>query len=187
MSSGSSDSQSPIDPVKLSPLQQLLHTLPQSGSVEWIGLRPARRAPVTSVNSVAISTESGLEGDHYHGTRGKARQVTLIQAEHLAAVGSMLGRDAIDPALVRRNIVVRGINLLALKGRTIRLGEVVLQVTGICAPCSLMEELLGPGGYNAMRGHGGITARVVTDGLLKVGDEVAVVPSQELVEEDQAD
>ena len=79
----------------------------------------------------------------------------------------------LDPALLRRNIVVAGLNLLALKGRRFRIGGALLEGSGPCEPCSRMEEALGPGGYNAMRGHGGITARVVEGGLIRVGDAVA--------------
>ena len=155
-----------------STLADLLATLPQTGRVAWIGVRPVRRATVTAVDAVEAVAGRGLAGDHY--AHGGKRQVTLIQAEHLVALAALVGRPvALDPALLRRNVVVAGLNLLALKGRQFRLGGALLEWTGPCEPCSRMEEALGPGGYNAMRGHGGITARVVAGGLIRVGDAVA--------------
>ena len=100
------------------------------------------------------------------------RQVTLIQQEHLQVVANILGKSEIDPGWIRRNLVVSGINLLSLKHQSFQIGEAVLQTTGICAPCSRMEENLGPGGYNAMRGHGGITAKVLQPGEIRIGDPV---------------
>ena len=153
-------------------LKDLLDTLPQQGVVEWIGLRPARQAPLREVDAVEATATDGLSGDRYARADGK-RQVTLIQAEHLEAMASMLGGGSVAPAALRRNLVVRGINLLALKDKRFRVGDAVLEYTGLCHPCSRMETALGPGGYNAMRGHGGITARVVGDGRIGVGSPVA--------------
>ncbi len=150
--------------------------MPQTGRIEWIGLRTAKREPVQSVQSVEANPTSGLVGDRYSGTNGK-RQVTLIQAEHLAVVGQLLGMDA-QASLARRNIMVKGINLLAFNNRQFRIGdEVVLEMTGICHPCSRMEENFGPGGYNAMRGHSGINARVIHGGQITVGDAVQLIPN----------
>jgi MOSC domain-containing protein YiiM len=151
-----------------------MNTLPQVGVVEWIGLRPARREALQVVDEVLADATGGLHGDRY-AKAGGDRQVTLIQAEHLDAVASMLGLDSVDPGSTRRNIVVRGINLLALKDKQFRVGDAVLEYTGLCHPCSHMETALGPGGYNALRGHGGITARVVHDGNIAVGGDVAAV------------
>lgn len=152
-------------------LQNLIDTLPQQGTVEWIGIRDARKVPLTSVEQIEVNTQHGLSGDHYSKVGGK-RQVTLIQAEHLVAVASMLGIETVLPETVRRNIAVSGINLLALKDKRFKIGEVTLAYTGLCHPCSRMETLLGPGGYNAMRGHGGITAQVLKGGVIRVGDAV---------------
>jgi len=117
----------------------------------------------------------GLENDRYNiGKQDGPRSVTLIQDEHLLAVASFLNRAAIDPSLLRRNIVVKGINLNALKGKKISIGDAILEMTGFCHPCSRMEEALGVGGYNAMRGHGGITCKVIKPGKILLKDRVMV-------------
>ena len=154
-------------------IRDLFDVFPHPGRVEWIGIRPERRGPVEIVQSVDVSEKEGLIGDHYSGQSGN-RHITLIQAEHLPVVAALTGREALDPALVRRNIVVSGLNLLALKDHQLQIGDVVLQVTGQCHPCSKMETALGPGGYNAMRGHGGLTAKVIQGGTIRVGDQVTV-------------
>ena len=153
-------------------LQTLFDTLPQTGRVEWIGIRPARGEPMQVLERVTVTPGKGLEGDRFKGRETSKRQVTLIQQEHLHAIASCLQREAIDPEVFRRNIVVSGLNLLALKGKRFRIGGVVLEYTGLCHPCSKMETALGPGGYNAMRGHGGVTTRVVEGGELALGDKV---------------
>lgn len=154
-------------------LQELRDTLPQQGTVKWIGVRPARNVPLEVTEQVEAKIDHGLVGDHYRSPGGD-RQVTLIQAEHLAAVASLLGVGAIDPATVRRNIVVAGINLLALKEKKFLVGNATLAFSGLCQPCSRMETALGPGGYNALRGHGGITARVIKSGIVRIGEAVRV-------------
>ena len=154
------------------PLQTLLDNLPQKGSIEWIGIRPARSAPMVLLQEVQINKADGLTGDRFSGRADSPRQVTLIQQEHLAVIAACVGIEAIDPALLRRNIMVSGINLLALKDKRFRAGDALLEFTGACHPCSKMERALGAGGYNAMRGHGGITARVLKAGLLRIGDRL---------------
>ena len=155
-------------------LHHLMSTLPQRGRVEWIGVRPARRQPMNAVDSVVADPLDGLQNDRYSTANGK-RQVTLIQAEHVTAVSSMLGERQVGPEMLRRNLIVRGINLLALKDKSFRVGSAILECTGLCHPCSLMEDALGPGGYNAMRGHGGITAKITVGGIICVTDEVLIV------------
>jgi MOSC domain-containing protein YiiM len=126
---------------------------------------------MVSLERVRADPIGGLEGDHYAGKTHRQRQVTLIQREHLAAIAALMNHP-VEPETLRRNLLVSGIDLLGLKGRAIRVGTVILKVSGVCHPCSRMEEALGVGGYNAMRGHGGVTAEIVRGGLITQGDPV---------------
>jgi MOSC domain-containing protein YiiM len=155
-----------------SPLARLLNAPMRPGRVTWIGLRPARRQPLAAVSNADLDPEQGLVGDHYQSRTNCVRQVTVIQAEDIAAIATHLGLGSVNPDLLRRNVVVSGINLHAVKGRRFHLGSALLLATGECHPCSRMEELLGPGGYNAVRGRGGITARVIQAGQVRLGDTV---------------
>ncbi len=152
-------------------LRGVMSTFPHAGRVEWIGLRPASRVPMQSVSSIKAIAARGLVGDRTaaRSRPGNSRQVTFIQAEHLGVIGSLLN-TTIDPAQTRRNIVISGINLLSLKGHTFSIGSARFEMTGDCHPCTAMEAALGPGGYNAMRGMGGITAIVLESGEFSVGD-----------------
>ena len=158
-------------------LAKLMAHFPHPGKVEWIGVRAQRRAPLVSVAQVEALAGQGLTGDHYASKNNGKRQVTLIQAEHLVVVAGMLGKPEILPEWLRRNVLVSGINLYALRDRRFQVGNVVLEGAGTCDPCSRMEEVLGVGGYNAMRGHGGIVCRILKGGTFRVGDPVGPVVS----------
>lgn len=163
----------------MSPLNELLAAVPQQGCVRWIGVRPASRAAMIELEAVEARREAGLTGDHSRPGPRNARQVTLIQWEHLAVVSALMGRPAEQPITaseLRRNIAISGINLFSLKGRRFRLGQATLETTGWCQPCARLEERLGLGTFQAMRGHGGITARVLQGGIIRLNDDLRVEP-----------
>ncbi|WP_300532169.1 MOSC domain-containing protein [uncultured Mameliella sp.] len=149
-------------------LAELRRSFAGPGRLDWIGLRPARKAPMTPVDQAGIAVE-GLDGDH--GRTGK-RAVTLLQAEHLAVVASLIGRGELPPDVLRRNLVISGLNLTATREFGLRIGTVRLAVEVPCAPCSRMEQVLGPGGYTALRGHGGWCCSVLEPGNIALGDPV---------------
>lgn len=172
---------------------ELCSIFPRGGRVEWIGISEAPHGPIHAVDEVFARPGTGIDGEHHARGGNSKRQVTLIQFEHLPVVASLLGMaanpdgdggatgaavPAVDPRRLRRNLVVSGINLLALRDRRFRVGAALLEGTGSCAPCSRMESELGPGGYNAMRGHGGITAIVLEGGPIRVGDPVTADDAQ---------
>lgn len=152
-------------------MAELLSRFPRPGRIEAILLRPARHAEPLEVQAADLGA-AGLVGDH---ARPGKRALTLIQAEHLPVISALVGWQA-TAELLRRNLVVSGLNLNALRGAGLRLGPTAeIEVTGPCAPCSRMETALGEGGYNAVRGHGGWCATVLQPGRLSLGDEVTVV------------
>lgn len=163
----------------MSPLQELLAAVPQQGRVRWIGVRPALREPMLELDAVEARREAGLTGDHARPGPRNARQVTLIQWEHLAVISALLSRpaeQAIQPQDLRRNLAISGINLFSLKGRRFRVGQAILETTGWCQPCAKLEERLGSGAFQAARGHGGITARVIMGGIIRLDDALRVEP-----------
>lgn len=168
-------------------LRELTARFATTGRIEAIVLRPTRAEPALNVDEVMALPGRGLEGDRRAarasalGGAAAKRELTLVQAEHLAPLARWVGRDGIDARLLRRNLVVSGLNLVSMRspfaGRQLvwRIGgEVLIEVTGPCDPCSRMEQALGPGGYNAMRGLGGVTARIVQGGRIRIGDRVAL-------------
>lgn len=158
--------------------KSLFNNFHQNGKVIWIGLRNNDDKNIECPSEV-MAEIGGLVNDKANkGYATSKRQVTLIQAEHIENVASFMGIEKIDPTLLRRNIVIKGINLNALKNQKISIGEAILEMTGNCYPCSKMEKNLGKGGFNAMRGHGGITTKVLKAGIIKIGDEVSILTEQ---------
>ncbi|MEA1052907.1 MOSC domain-containing protein [Lamprobacter modestohalophilus] len=101
---------------KNSPLASLMQTFPRPGRLDWIGLRPAKRAALIHVEAAQAITGAGLEGDHYSGRTGHCG-ITLLQTEHLPVIAALTGVEEIAPATLRRNLLVSGINLAALSDR----------------------------------------------------------------------
>lgn len=166
-------------------LKQLLQQFPRAGRVQQIVLRPTKRGPCVSAEESYALLDQGLEGDH---RRGGPRQVSLIQAEHLPVIAALSGHTQIDALDLRRNLVIAGINLIAFKSLmpgqrvALRVGEALIEINQDCDPCSRMEAALGPGGYNAMRGHGGVLGVIIEAGKIRVGDVVSAeaLPQLEL-------
>lgn len=165
-------------------LRELSQQFAVDGRLEMIVLRPDRRKPAIAVPTVEAVLGYGLMGDRRAKSErttdsSRKREVTLIQAEHIPLIAQWGGLDSLSPLDLRRNLIVSGINLLSMKSPFpdlklhCQIGDrVELVITGPCDPCSRMEQELGRGVYNAMRGHGGTTARLVTGGPIAVGDRV---------------
>lgn len=143
------------------------------GTLDWIGLRTERRGEINVVESAQALVGLGLEGDHRClKTPGSARQVTIISREYIHQIQQQLGKDFIDPIFLRRNLVISGMNLNLLRFQRLQIGEAIFETSALCDPCSRMDENLGVGGAAAMFGYGGLCAKVVKGGLVRLGDAV---------------
>ncbi len=149
-----------------------------TATIEWIGVRPRRREPLMAVTEAEAVADLGLRGDHrMTKTPGSGRQVTFISREFVTQIEQHLGKNGLDPAVLRRNIVVSGINLNALRRQQFWFGEALFEATQLCHPCARMEAELGPGGVVAMMGYGGLCAKVLQTGQIAIGDSLRLATS----------
>lgn len=161
------------------PFNRLPKDLPP-GSLTWIGIRPAHQQPMLEVDSVKALQDLGLEGDHRcNKTPGSARQITLISEEYIERIKIFSGNPAVHPAQLRRNLVVKGINLAAIRYQVFRIGTAEFEATALCHPCSRMETAIGKGGLAAMLGHGGLCAKITQSGIIRIGDTLKVLTTQQ--------
>jgi MOSC domain-containing protein YiiM len=143
------------------------------GKLEWIGLRSERKGEVLVVESADATAELGLVGDHRSlKTPGSARQVTLISREYIQQISAQLGKPEINPALLRRNLVISGMNMNLLRYQRLQIGSVIIETSALCHPCSRMDQVLGQGGAAAMFGYGGLCAKIIQSGRISLGDAV---------------
>jgi len=149
-----------------------------AATIEWIGVRPRRREPLVAVTDAEAVADLGLRGDHrMTKTPGSGRQVTFISREFVTQIEQHLSKSDLDPAVLRRNIVVSGINLNALRRQRFWFGEALFEATQLCHPCARMEAELGPGGVVAMMGYGGLCAKVLQTGQIAIGDSLRLATS----------
>jgi len=137
--------------------------------VESIHLAVASQMPTKPVARVVAEAGMGLVGDRYHGA--PLRQVTVQATGELAEAAARIGRP-IDPGRTRRNITISADAVPRTPGHRWSIGEVELEVTRDAAPCTLMEELFGPGAQDSLKGRAGVGCRVLSGGEIAVGDPV---------------
>ena len=134
-------------------------------------------AAMDRYEEVRASEGSGIEGDRYCAgtgfwTRyGDVCEVTLIEGEDLDYIEKELG-ISVKNGEHRRNIITRGIRLGALRRKNFRVGEVVLEYDRPRPPCRHVQDLSEPGMTRALKGRGGICARVVQAGNIRVEDAI---------------
>ncbi|SDR66137.1 MOSC domain-containing protein [Opitutus sp. GAS368] len=148
----------------------LLHRIYISAGHSYVGRHGLGSVPriIEEVDTVECVADRGLRGDRFFDHKENYKgQVTLFSVEVFAALCTALNLPRARPAVLRRNLLVGGMNLNELIGRPFELQGVLLEGTEECRPCHWMDEALGPGAEAWLRGRGGLRCRILTDGWLR--------------------
>jgi hypothetical protein len=144
------------------------------GTVRYLLTAPGAGLPVEHCESFELVPSVGIPGDryatrtgHWSDRRWPDQECTLVEVELAEELG-------LDPALLRRNIVTRGVDLSALIGVEFFVGTAQLRGVRNCDPCRYLETLTRPGLYEALAGRGGLRAAILRGGVVRVGDRIAV-------------
>ena len=136
--------------------------------IEAIHIGPEARGPLEAVESVRAVAGKGLEGDRNFRERGAkpGQALTLVEAENVEDVGLGLGET-------RRNVTVRGVRLNDLVGKNFKVGEVECYGVELCEPCEHLQSMTRPGIIKDLVHRAGLNADILTDGTIRVGDELS--------------
>jgi hypothetical protein len=131
--------------------------------------QPPGEHPTVELKQVECVAGQGLFGDRFFGFKESYQgQVTFFASEVFADVCGQLAVDEKSPGVTRRNIITRGVDLNTLIGQEFEVQGVRFAGVGECSPCHWMNEAIAPGAEAALHGRGGLRARVLTDGWLRV-------------------
>lgn len=144
-------------------------------------------APMLAAEKVQVRVEGGILGDRYETGNGAfsrwpgtGRALTLITMEDILWMRENHGLD-LTKGEHRRNLVIQGVTLEELKGRTFQIGSLRVQAVRDCAPCAYLQTLLAVDVMKIMNGRGGLRLDVLTGGEISVGDIISWNPSERRV------
>lgn len=138
--------------------------------VEAIHVAKGRRLPMQPKQSVEVEAGKGIVGDRYHGTRH--RHVTVQSRTSLDEAAEVYGRP-VPAELTRRNLTLSDGVVPRDPGALLRVGDVLLEVVRVAAPCKLLDDTIGAGAQEALRRRAGTVFRVLEGGTIRVGDPVS--------------
>ena len=137
--------------------------------------RPAGTHLTISVSEIECVAGKGLFGDRFFGFKENYKgQVTFFSSEVFEDVCRKLNVVGKSPGVTRRNIVTRGVDLNSLIGKKFVIQGIEFEGVSECSPCRWMNEAIAPGAEAALHGRGGLRARILSDGVLRVNREAVL-------------
>jgi MOSC domain-containing protein YiiM len=124
--------------------------------------------PAIEVPSIECIANHGIRGDRFLDYRPDYKaQITFFSLEVFDELCGALELQDCSPALVRRNVMTRGVDLNALIGEDFEVQGVQFHGTSECSPCYWMDRAIAPGAEQFLKGRGGLRARILSDGILR--------------------
>ncbi|MDB6146967.1 MAG: molybdenum cofactor biosysynthesis protein [Spartobacteria bacterium] len=130
--------------------------------------------PAVEMPMIECVAGHGIRGDRFFDYRQEYKgQITFFALEVFDELCHALKLQNCSPALVRRNVMTRGVDLNELIGENFDVQGVQFHGTGECRPCYWMDRAIAPGAESFLEGHGGLRAQILTDGELRSGARMA--------------
>lgn len=129
---------------------------------------PAGDSPICEVDEIECLAGRGILGDRYLDHKPDYKgQITFFEWETHLNLSAELGIYDKGPETYRRNVIVSGVNLNSLIGQEFVIQGVKFRGTEEAKPCYWMNEAFGPGAEEALKGRGGLRARILSDGFIR--------------------
>lgn len=131
--------------------------------------KPPGEHPIVAVKEVECVAGKGLMGDRFFDFKENYKgQVTFFSTEVFEALKRELNLPEARPEATRRNAFTRGVDLNTLIGKRFEIQGIEFEGVCECSPCYWMNSALGAGAEKFLHGRGGLRARILTDGTLRV-------------------
>jgi MOSC domain-containing protein YiiM len=127
--------------------------------------------PLVVADNIECVAGHGIRGDRFFDYQDDYKgQITFFSREIFDLLAQTFGVRTKSPGVLRRNVIVSGVELNELIGVDFALQGVQFHGTAHCAPCHWMDIAFAPGAQEFLAGRGGLRARILTDGRIGVGD-----------------
>jgi len=135
--------------------------------------KPAGESPILEVEAIECVAGRGIRGDRFFDYKPDYKgQITFFRWEYLTRMWDELGvpLGQRDPSATRRNVLAEALDLGALVGSEFEIQGIRFLGTEECRPCYWMNGAIHPEAEAWMRGRGGLRAKILSDGILRLAD-----------------
>jgi MOSC domain-containing protein YiiM len=138
--------------------------------------QPAGSNPVLEVQQIECVADRGVRGDRFFDYKESYKgQITFFAWETFRELCNALNIENKAPGNLRRNVITHGVALNSLIDREFEIQGIRFQGVCECSPCYWMDQALAPGAEAFLKGRGGLRARILSSGFLRVDEARAAV------------